>query len=97
MREKAHLGVVRLIWFDYADCGSGQLRLNKEVMMINNADFGGDDDDAWMLMIIMFCEGSGRTRGSISNISLTALNMCTAKLPIHHNCNRCHHENLFIL
>ena len=41
----------------------------------------------------MFCEGSGRTRGSISNISLTALNMCTAKLPIHHNCNRCHHEN----
>ena len=45
----------------------------------------------------MFCEGSGRTRGSISNISLTALNMCTAKLPIHHNCNRCHHENLFIL
>ena len=64
----------------------------------NNADFGGDDDDdAWMLMIIMFCEGSGRTRGSISNISLTALNMCTARLPIHHNCNRCHHENLFIL
>ena len=81
---------------DFAYCGSGQIRLDKQ----DDDDFDDnntDDDDAWMLMIIMFCEGSGRTRGSISNISLTALNMCTAKLPIHHNCNRCHHENLFIL
>ena len=30
-----------------------------------------------MFMIIMFCEGTGHSRGSISNISLTTFNMCT--------------------